>query len=384
MPRPPRQARTVQPLPAWGTAEAPPKEFRLFTFGETMGATWFGDERENFVLTREGGEAIVAEWSRRNIEGAFDRDHDFGDSRGTFDVELRADGLWVSSIQWTPETLSLFAAKKLRYYSPAFDVAYDAKGKEVRDAEGRLQITALLNIALTNYPATDNLRPLIALSQKKGGGRRRYATMMDIAAAKAQAAKIAEYVQGKEYTIDGLALMLMELAANPDAVVEPPAEDAPSEEGLPAMSADEETAKADEQIAMTARKLTGLTNASQVKGALHQLAAARTELTNARKELSQIKHVAAVELAIKERKLAPAKRDEALKQDPQFFAGFIALASPVIDETVLTPKTGVKGPSVEDLEKNPKLLAYCAKMGTDPKTYAATFHRNFPGEDFAD
>ncbi len=365
-------ARTVQPLPAWGTAKAPPKEFRLFTLGETMGATWMGGRRESFVLALEGAQAIIAEWSRRNIEGAFDRDHDFGDSRGTFDIELRADGLWVVSIVWTPETLSLFAAKKLRYYSPAFDVQRSAKGKEVRDDKGRLLINALVNIALTNFPATDNLRPLISLSlsQKKGRAPRRL-TMLTPEQALEKANEVIAACEGKPELADKVALLLMS---------EAPIEEAPIEEA-PEMSADE--AVADGQIAATARKLTGLSQPAQVTGALHQLAAARTELANTRKELAQIKHVAAVEQAIKERKLTPAKRDEALKQDPQFFAGFIALASPVVDDTVYTAKTSEpKEIKSEDLI-NDEMIAYCAKHGADVKVFAASYAKLHPGVVFA-
>lgn len=366
------QARTVQALPAWGTAEAPPGEFRLFAFGETMTATWWGNKREKFVLTKEGANVIIQEWSRRNIEGAFDRDHDFGDSRGTFDIELRADGLWVSSIQWTAETLQKFAEKKLRYYSPAFDVTYDDNHEPVRDAEKRLQICSLLNIALTNYPATDNLRPLIALSQKRPHRR---LTTMDIAAARSFAAKIAEYVGSKEYTVDGLALMLMEgETADPAAITEDPsAETDPMLEG----------AKAEEQmIASAAIAATGLKGRACV-GALQQLGAVVKERDKAVMELRTIKHAAAVEQALKERKITPDQKADALKEDPELFRGSMKWARPVVDGETYTAKTA------EPKEVKPadvitdEMRAWCASHNRDLAEYSAFWASRFPGVPFS-
>lgn len=362
------QARTVKPLPAWGTSENPPKEFRLFTFGETMNATWMGGRRESFTLTPQGAQAIIAEWSRRNIEGTFDRDHDFGDSRGTFDVEMRRDGLWISSIVWTAETLQKFKEKKLRHYSPTFDVEYSDKGEPIRDKEGRLQICTLINIALTNYPATDNLRPLIALSMN--GGRRRYLTM-DLTKAQELAAKIVEAVEGKAELIDKAVILLM--ADEQHA----PMEEMPAEMGAPM---EEEM----QQVLQAAYTATGMKGRACV-GALQQLSTIRAAHDKAVAELRTIKHTAAVDLAIKEKKLTPAKRAEALAMDPEIFRGWTSLASPVVDDTTLTPKSNheaMKKPLTVDEVINDDMRAFCLSSNTDVNAFAQTWVTKYPGIPF--
>jgi phage I-like protein len=63
---------------------------------------------------------------------------------------MRADGLWATDVRWTERAASMLKAKEYLYYSPAF----------LHDDDGRP--TRLLNVALTNLPATRNMTPLVA------------------------------------------------------------------------------------------------------------------------------------------------------------------------------------------------------------------------------
>lgn len=340
-----------------------------------------GGRRETFVLTREGGQAIIEEWSRRNIEGGFDRDHDFGDLRGTFDIELRADGLWVCSIQWSAETLLKFKEKKLRYYSPAFDVAYDEQGREIRDDKQRLQIVALINIALTNYPATDNLRPLIALSVR--ALHRRYTNMEPLSLEQLQA-KAQEMIDTFSAKGDLTDMMkwLDKLIRGEGAPAVPEGEEMPAEGE--AMTADPIAVEAT-AIAEAAYTVTGLRQPKEVIGALRQFGTVLKERDNAVAELRQVKHSIFVDECLKAGKITPAEKADALKEDPATFRGAMKWAQPRIDVEAITARTRTTaqpGPTAEELENDPKLVAYCNRAGTDAKAFAANWHRNYPGIPF--
>lgn len=75
-----------------------------------------------------------------------------GDGRaaGWFVPASRDGALWATQIEWTPRARAELDAKEWRYFSPAL----------FRDDNGN--ITELVNIALTNLPATLNQTPLVA------------------------------------------------------------------------------------------------------------------------------------------------------------------------------------------------------------------------------
>lgn len=333
---------TLQELPAWGTADAPPTAFRIFPFGSSH-ATLFGRKRETVYLTRQDALSIVAEWKRRNIHGALDFNHELREAAGWFEIEVRDDGLYAVKVQWTAPMVARFAAKQYRYYSPYF-------GTVIRDK--KTYVVELLNVAITNFPATDNQRPLIALSAM---ATRRYSNM-DASTAKALAAKIISALKADEAQTDSIALLLMEGEAPADM---PPAEEmaaAPQDEEMLAVA----------QAAFTATGATG----REAIGALKALATAAKERDIAVKELSAIKHSAEVEKAIADRKLAPSMREVALATDPKEFLGAMRFASPIVDTAVLTPKTKEVQPA--DVI-NDEMRAYCRKHNTDVEAFAKTW-----------
>lgn len=71
-----------------------------------------------------------------------------------YDLEVRRgdDGpeLWAINVTWTPDAATQLAKKEYRYFSPAF----------THTDEG--EVTEFVNLALTNLPATNHMKPLAA------------------------------------------------------------------------------------------------------------------------------------------------------------------------------------------------------------------------------
>lgn len=73
-------------------------------------------------------------------------------SAGWFEVEASVEaGLWARNIEWTPRAQRGLGEKEWRYFSPA--VIVDAETDEILE---------IINIALTNIPATIGQKPLVA------------------------------------------------------------------------------------------------------------------------------------------------------------------------------------------------------------------------------
>jgi phage I-like protein len=118
-----------------------------------------------FVLTPEGASKIVEECKLHGVDLMIDYDHASlnpfsvdpamsGRAAGWFQAEARADGLWATNVRWTEAAGGAIRAKEWRYVSPAF--AADEAGT----------ITSLLNVAITNMPATRRAIPLVAASKR--------------------------------------------------------------------------------------------------------------------------------------------------------------------------------------------------------------------------
>jgi len=356
----------IQPLAAWGTAEAPPKEFLVFKFGPNHAT--LGGRREVVTLTPKRAQAIVAEWKRRRISGAFDYEHAVTQTNpegtpaaGWFGLAVRADGLWAVGITWTDRALNYFKGKEYRYFSPFFSV--NTKG----------EVTSLHNIALTNWPATDQQRPLIALSR----AMRRYTMDLSLEQLRAKAQELIDTFGAKGELMDLVAWLDALVRGTPVATEVVPGEEIVIEEN--ATPTPEETT-----IAQAAYKLTGFTSVPQVLGAFKAYSEMKGERDKALSELRRIRHTANVEQAIKDRKLTPAKREEALKTDPDFFVAYTSLAPQVVDAESLTAKTNIAatkadGPTLEEIEADPKVKAWCQKTGTDIKAYAQNWKKtNLP------
>lgn len=146
--------RITLALPALDAEKELPKEIRIFAFGVTA------TEKGPYEFDRDDAEKVLAgarQWGNRF---SFDYEHralhaaQSGEgpapAAGWYELELRDDGLWAVNIEWTDRAAAYLRAKEYRYFSPAFHV----------DPEGH--VTDLLNVALTNLPATRDMEPLVA------------------------------------------------------------------------------------------------------------------------------------------------------------------------------------------------------------------------------
>lgn len=138
-------------------ASALPTEFRLFQFGDNP------TRKGTFKLDEAGAASVMAAYKQHGIDLHFDYEHQTFASEtngkaapaaGWFAPEVRTDGLWAVNVRWTPRAAEMLKGREYRYFSPTF----------ATDADKR--ITRLVNVALTNLPATENQQALIAASER--------------------------------------------------------------------------------------------------------------------------------------------------------------------------------------------------------------------------
>lgn len=140
----------------------PPTEFRIFTAGQVE------TSKGTFTFDDAAAKSVMADYVAHGIDLMLDYDHaslsaltldpaQTGKAAGWFNLELRDGELWAVNVRWTPPADAALRRKEWRFMSPAFQT----------DDAGH--ITSLLNVAITNIPATRRLEPLMAASAKGGG-----------------------------------------------------------------------------------------------------------------------------------------------------------------------------------------------------------------------
>jgi phage I-like protein len=133
---------------------APPTEFLIWPFGEiatTKGTFLFDDSAAQSVLDswQAYGNRLTIDYEHKAVDP--NRRAGDGRSAGSFLLELRDDGLYAIDVRWTPPAFEQLSNKEWLYFSPYFSAEEDS---------GR--ILELINLALTNIPATRNMTPLVA------------------------------------------------------------------------------------------------------------------------------------------------------------------------------------------------------------------------------
>lgn len=119
-----------------------------------------------FIFDEASAVSVIAEYQAHGIDLMIDYDHASlasvtldpslsARAAGWFQLEVRRDGLYAANVRWTPPAAAALSAKEFRFMSPAF-TAEDG------------HITSLLNVAITNLPATRRLQPLMAASKGNG------------------------------------------------------------------------------------------------------------------------------------------------------------------------------------------------------------------------
>ncbi len=133
----------------------PPKEFCIFPFGK------FETSKGTFVFDEKAAKSVLGFYKDQGNDLSIDYEHMavcdppvIAPAAGHFNLELRKEGLYAVQVRWTPRAAEMLKNKEYKYFSPAFAI----------DKESH-RITKLLNIALTNIPATKNMAPLVAAKQ---------------------------------------------------------------------------------------------------------------------------------------------------------------------------------------------------------------------------
>jgi phage I-like protein len=135
--------------------KAPPKEFRILAAGvneTTKGPVIMNAAAGQSVLARMkdlGRDQLNFDYGHAQL--GFMQSYEAARSAGWFSVEVRGDELWATNVNWTPTAAKALADREFRYFSPALYL--DRESGEVRE---------LINIALTNIPATKHQTPLVA------------------------------------------------------------------------------------------------------------------------------------------------------------------------------------------------------------------------------
>lgn len=137
------------------TGEEPPTEFRILANGTTE------TTKGPVVFDNEAGELVMKAFAEHGLDQLpFDVGHGMLNpfsppsghkAFGWFKPEVRKDGLWASDIEWLEAGARALRKREFRFFSPAIMLDHDS---------GR--VTQLINIALTNIPATKGQKPLVA------------------------------------------------------------------------------------------------------------------------------------------------------------------------------------------------------------------------------
>lgn len=138
--------------------DTPPSEFRIFAAGtntSTKGPAVFDDRAAELVMAayRQHGVELSIDYNHGAVDPAPVDYALAGRAAGWFAPEVRDGELWAVNVRWTPAAYKAIEDKEWRYFSPAFWYEGDSD-----------RVAELVNVALTNTPATDNLHALVAAS----------------------------------------------------------------------------------------------------------------------------------------------------------------------------------------------------------------------------
>ena len=141
----------------------PPSEFRMLQRGTTRMRK--GGKIFNILLDDEAEESITdAMKSKGREQLPIDYDHgmlgfiatrDSSAAAGWFTLQFRSDGLYAANIEWTPKAFESIKQREFRFTSPALML-------DETEELGVLRATEVINVAITNLPATVGQRPLVA------------------------------------------------------------------------------------------------------------------------------------------------------------------------------------------------------------------------------
>ena len=266
-----------------------------------------------------------------------------------FKPEVRLDGagkpeLWAVDVHWTADAKGHVEAGEYRLYSPAFMPTTDDSGKPTADNH----IEYLINVALTNLPATFGLEPLVAASTAANPSNEKESTM-DEEKLKELGAKLAQAEKDREE----FKAMCQKMSDTVKKLTGKTFDEWASEESAEHEGKDaEREAAAEEEKALKALKdtvvaITGQTDVSKALGAVTAMAAQAKEFVALKAKLDAEKATSTaasfdttLEAGIRDGKIPPAMK-------PHFIALKTALGTEKGLEMLNTHLDATKEPIVQ-------------------------------------
>lgn len=347
------------------SGDEPPTEFRIFTAGAVE------TTKGVFTFDEASAKSVMAEYETHGIDLMIDYDHaslasvsldpaQSGKAAGWFNLEVRGGELWAVNVRWTPLAADALRRKEWRFMSPAFET----------DQEGR--ILGLMNVAITNLPATRKLQPLMAASMKPENVM---AALEALIAGDAE--KCAELLKGIIAEAAG--------AAAPEPPPEEPKPEAPKPEEAAADPAAEEEDKKEEMVAASALlRLSGKPSFLEALAEAEVWRTSHIELEAGRQKLAADRAVleaserrrGCADLVVKAgRSPATVWADDKCSAPKSYLASMPLdeFRAYVSDAVKAAPKVAPKAPvKTAAVELSARELAMCVEMKIDPKTYAAS------------
>ncbi len=330
-----------------GKERTPPTEFRIFPFGDvrTSKGTFRFDE-DDAAAVLEGflsqGNELPIDYDPLSVDPVLPGQ---GKAAVWFVPEVRRDGLWAANVRWTPDAAKMLSAAEYRFFSPAF--AADKTGS----------IRSLLNVAITNLPATKDMRPLVAASKENPMHKKMSEKLKKLSEAKHD--ELSEKC-GLSKT------RLRELADGKDATEE---EMKKLSEHLD-LDGDEPEPKKASLI-----RLTGAASEEEAEGTILAWKRGHEQVTILSNRIEQLERETrerdldgVVAAALTDGKLAPSQADWAREYGRQSLPGlkkFLSVAMPIGAETATMPPPGSELAVLSSEE-----LAMCKLLGEDPKELA--------------
>lgn len=320
-----------------GDKKTPPKEFRIFAaglFDTTKGPFLFDVDAAMSVqrCAAEYGNQLNVDYNHGQAESWPVDPSLSGKSAGTFDVELRNGELWAVNVVWTPAAYAAIEQREWRFISPWF--SYDGETRRIHE---------LHNVALTNTPATKNLKPLTASRLGEPSPESPDMSMLKLLAA----------------------LSLPATATEADAL------SALSTRDAQLTAATAQKGQVDEVLALTgaATLSAAIGTAKAWKESHVALPAVQAKLNDVEKASAASELKTLLDEAQKAGKVAPSERVELEKFGASNLAGlksYLSVKAPVVVTEQAKPKDGVvdvSGLSVEE-------LAVAKSMGIAPVEFA--------------
>ena len=277
------------------TPAIPPEWIKILPLGEVD----LGDNRPPFFTELESLVDAAEYWRERNIDMVIDYEHQTmtgaeAPAAGWIkELDPRVDGLWAR-VDWTQNAYDRIMNREYRYISPVIEL------------DEKRNFTGLLNVALTNYPAINNLDPLTLKTEVLKENDRLKGKLLEILGLKTEMneAEIFTVITNGRQAVEFLEDLGELLEVKP--------------------------------------------NASEIKGAVTALKASPDVIARLQVEVDQLKSERAsekaekqLELAVRDGKVTAAQNVWALdyaKKDPAGFEAYVANAPKVVPVGEMLPE----------------------------------------------